>query len=530
MSYSIRWLAALFILFFQTTLFSAEDIFYENWVSIVFKNNPNITLRDMVIPGTHDSGTYNLSLQSDVSPDAPSAYALAKGVVADWGRAQSFDFHTMLRLGVRHFDLRILKHKGHFVCVHGLVGMRLDDLLSQVRNFADTHPLEPIILEVAKTPDDRDVGPMIDIFNRYVSHRSADNTIPLAKLTLADLWKKDQFGNNKNIVVVFTSDGEHGQRRGYFNGEHQFTGTWADTEDTSTLKNRLLSGSYHKGRYDHGLSNAPHDKLFYSAFTLTPQASTIAKDVVNFTSSGSLLKWTKNDLRPLLGEWVTEWSAKGIKPNIMTADFFEYTALVPMAIALNLKPANTPSQNLIIKEISNYNQLWHSTEKSLHSAAVYRAMAEKGYSILGDVVVKGIDKPAFKTFIVADDQPGVARPLGYNWVWNDTDMGGNIDASIWRPIAPPGFVCLGDLVTQDHSIAPPKEMMQCIHHSYLSHLAKASWQWDETDSGAKFNVSWWVGSDMNDLLNPHLFRGSRHHARADQGLFWGLVPTKVDVR
>ena len=32
-----------------------------NWMQSVASLNPNIRLRDMIIPGTHDSGTYSIS-------------------------------------------------------------------------------------------------------------------------------------------------------------------------------------------------------------------------------------------------------------------------------------------------------------------------------------------------------------------------------------------------------------------------------------------------------------------------------------
>jgi hypothetical protein len=506
---------------------SASDIFYEDWVYTVLKDHPETTLRDMVIPGTHDSGTYNLNSHSDLSPDSPSFYSLAKGVVADWGKAQSFDFHHMLRMGVRHFDLRILKHDGHFVLVHGLVGMKLDDALSQVKNFANAHPMEPIILEVAKVPSVNDEGPMIDVFDLYVRHKRVDNSIPLAKITLGDIWKKDEFGQNTNIIVVFTAASEHGHRRGYFGGAHQFTGTWANTEDAETLKYRLINGSPHSGRFDPGLKTAPRDKLFYSAFTFTPQTSTIAKDVANIFSSGSLLKWTQEYLRPLMGEWVTEWVEADMRPNIMTTDFFEYTALLPLAIALNQREPNIPDEKLHYKETTQSLSIWSSNNtKAHHFAEMLRPVPEKGYSILGDVVVSTRGEKSIKTITVKDAQPGVARPTGYNWVWNDEGSGAASDLSIWRPIPQAGYVCLGDIVTNDHNVAPPKEMMQCVHNSYLKAAKNIKWQWDDVDSGAKFNVSIWHAEDAM-VIPLEVFNASRHHAMPDQKLFWMIDSSRV---
>ena len=106
-----------------------------DWVSQVYQQRGDTTLRQMVIPGTHDSATYNFSSSSDLAPDANSIYGAAKGVVSDWGKTQSYNIYDMLQMGIRHFDLRILKHEGQFVNVHGLVGMTMPDVLAQVRQF-----------------------------------------------------------------------------------------------------------------------------------------------------------------------------------------------------------------------------------------------------------------------------------------------------------------------------------------------------------------------------------------------------------
>ncbi|MCY4045112.1 MAG: Vps62-related protein [Cellvibrionales bacterium] len=507
--------------------YSAADISYEDWVYAVYENKPETTLRDMVIPGTHDSGTYNLNSHSDVSPDSPAVYALAKGIVADWGKSQSFDFHMMLRMGVRHFDLRIQKHQGHFVLVHGLIGMKLDDALSQVKHFADAHPMEPIILEVAKVPSSDDIGPMIDVFDLYLRHRRVNNTIPLAQITLGDIWKKDQYGQNFNIIVVFRLASDHGHRRGYFSGDHQFTGTWADTEDEATLKSRLINGSLHTGRFDPGLKAAPKDKLFYSTFTFTPKTSTIVKDVVNLFSSGSLLKWTQEELRPLMGEWVLEWVKEGLRPNIMTTDFFEYTALMPLVIALNQREEQVPEEKLHYKVVTNSMSMWSSdSTHALHYVEMLRPVPEKGYSILGDVALSLKGEKVIKTLSVKDDQPGVARPAGYNWVWNDRGTGASRDLSVWRPIPQAGYICLGDIVTNNHGIAPPKDIMQCVHKSYLKPANVIKWQWDDVDSGGDYNLSLWHAEDVQ-ALPLEVFKGGRHHAMPDKTLFWIIDETKV---
>jgi hypothetical protein len=515
----------LFTILCSSVCYSSGDVPYADWVYTVLKDYPETTLRDMVIPGTHDSGTCNLNASSDLSPDSPYFYALHKKFASQWARTQNFNFHEMLLKGIRHFDLRIQKHKGEFVLVHGLVGMKLEDALSQVKGFSDAHPMEPIILEVAKSPPVHDIGTMIDLFDRYVGSRRVDNAIPLSQVKLQDIWKQDQNGQNSNIIVVFREGSKYGQSRGYFDGRRQFTGTWANTEDSETLKSRLLHGSPHSS--DRGLLNAPKDKLSYSAFTYTANWRTILTSMLQLYSPRGLLKWTEDELRPLMGEWVSEWADEGIRPNIITTDFFEYTALMPLSIALNQREPEPPAEKLHYKEATKLISKWSNDgTASCHLGDIVRPVPESGYSILGDIIIPTQEDKSIKTMTVKDDQPGVARPTGYNWIWNNKGMGSSKDVTIWRPIPPAGYVSLGDIVTNDHGLAPANSRMRCVHKSYLNSTADIQRQWDNVDSGGQFNVSLWRAENCG-AMPLETFKASRNHSMPGKKQFWSFDPLKV---
>lgn len=499
----------------------AADISTPDWVSQVYQDRGDTTLRQMVIPGTHDSATYNFSSSSDLAPDANSIYGAAKGVVADWGKTQSYNIYDMLQMGIRHFDLRILKHEGQFVNVHGLVGMSMPDVLAQVRQFSEEHPQEPIILEVAKTPSAGDMSDLLDLFDQYVGDRKPDANKALANTTLNELWADDADGTANNVIVIWASGSSYGEERGYF-GSSQLEGTWADTENSGDLYNRLLNGWNRNGRIYKGLTNAPQDKLFYSAFTFTPKDSTIIEDVLNIFSSGSILDWTRDWMRSYLGDWVSGWEKQGIRPNIMTADFFEYTAMVPMAIRLNTQAPEVPTTALQYMRTDDVYKVWgdHGSGAD-HDGSIWRLRSVPGFYPLGDVPIGGysfdwnVDR-----ILVKDGQPGVAKPLGYNWVWNDNDSGADTDASIWRPIAPQGFVCLGDVTTTNHGLAPSTDLIRCVHESYVKLSQHTNWKWNDSGSGGKYDVSLWDGHNSDgSTLNTGSLRANRSHSAPARDLF-----------
>jgi Ricin-type beta-trefoil lectin domain/Vacuolar protein sorting-associated protein 62/Phosphatidylinositol-specific phospholipase C, X domain len=486
-----------------------------DWVKQVYQNRGDTTLRQMVIPGTHDSATYNFSSSSDLSPDANSIFGAAKGIVSDWGKTQSYSIYDMLQKGIRHFDLRILKHEGEFVNVHSLVGMKVVDVLAQVKQFANEHPQELIILEVAKTPSSSDMPALLDMFDQYVGDRKPDASIPAAQQTLNNLWAADSDGKNNNVLVIWASSSSAGEARGYY-GSSQLEGTWADTESSGDLHNRLLNGWDRNGRIYKGLKNAPQDKLFYSAFTFTPQESTIIKDVLNFFSSGSLYGWTRDWMRSYLGDWVTGWTAQAYRPNIMTTDFFEYTAMVPTAIQLNTQAPAVPTQALQYTIANDVHRVWSdSGSGSDNDGSIWRLNALPGFYPLGDIPIGGYSFDwNVERILVKDGQPGVTRPLGYNWIWNDNDSGADSDASIWRPIAPAGFVCLGDVTTLNHGLAPSTDLIRCVHESYVEQSPNFNWKWNDSGSGGKYDVSLWDGHNGNgSTLNAGSLRANRSHSK-----------------
>ena len=501
------------LFFMNSTASAAEDVNYttSDWIGQVYQDRGDTTLRQMVIPGTHDSGTYSITSDSDLAPDGSWIYNLAKVEAQGWSKTQNYRFSDMLSMGIRHFDLRILKHEGTFVAVHGLVGAPLTEMLNDVKVFADAHPKEIIILEVAKTPDSSDMPSLLDMFDTYVGERKPDNSIPLANLTIDQMWADDaNDGKNNSIVVLWASGSSWGTDRGYFAGD-QLTGTWADTTSSGDLYHRLENGWVRNGRTYLGLKNAPTDKLFYSAFTYTPQTSDITNGLFN---NNSIKSWVKDYQRAQVGEWLPGWIAKGYRPNILTADFFEFHALVPIAIKLNTIAPPAPEGKILAKYTHNFEWRYNDDDTgSDDDFWVGKPVAEDGYYPIGYIGGNNwYPPPSGGAILVKATAPGqLARPLGYTWVWNDKGSGGDHDIQVWEPIAPEGYTALGNVTTMNYGGAPSTDEIRCIHNSYLID-GSLQWLWDDSGSGSDYDFMAWnvVAQDAN-AITPTTFISSRSY-------------------
>lgn len=494
-----------------------------DWVSQVYKERGDTTLRQMVIPGTHDAGTYNINENSDLAPDLSTelkiAYEAAKKSAVGWSKTQSFNAKEMLEQGIRHLDLRIKKHQGKFVIVHGFVGMRVDELLKQVREFANEHPQEPIILEVAKTPSTADMPALLDIFDQYVGDRKPDSNIKITQLTLDKIWEKDlNDDKNNNVIVIWRSSSLEGKSRGYY-GSEALTGSWANTEKKNELHDYLFNA----------LKEAPTDKLYYSAFTFTPKDMTVVLDALNPFFDHDLLSWTTNKMRSYIGDWVPKWHELGYRINIMTADFYEYTTLVATAIELNTVASSTPDKKLMYKLGHSYN-VWQG-RRAHEDVDIWRITPESGFYSLGDIANSDNNFALnVKPLLIKGEQPGVTSPLGYNWVWNNKGAhdSQNNKVSIWRPIAPAGFVCLGDIVTLNHGIAPSVDLMRCVHQSYVEIATRVAKTWDDRGSGADLDVSlWYSDNTTEETLNIGSMRANLGYSQPEFDILYVLDNTKL---
>lgn len=154
------------------TLKDAVGLNSSNWMSGL---NDRQRLCDVLLPGTHDTGTYAYS-GSNIN-DIPNRF------VQDQDHRS--DFLTQLRNGIRYFDLRVRKFvDGHFGdnlrLFHGsgsvtsvYLKVSLGHALEAVSTFLEENPTEVVIVNIGHEdkqcePAKTDIGP--DDIQGYIDH------------------------------------------------------------------------------------------------------------------------------------------------------------------------------------------------------------------------------------------------------------------------------------------------------------------------------------------------------------------------
>ncbi|TGO17687.1 hypothetical protein BTUL_0015g00220 [Botrytis tulipae] len=131
----------------------------------------------------------------------------------------------------------------------------------------------------------------------------------------------------------------------------------------------------------------------------------------------------------------------------------------------------------------------------------------------------------------AGRSPAVARPTSYTNMWSDSGSGGDNDGTMWRPVAPSGYVAMGDVMASGYGKQPSLNDVWCLR-SDLTRLStyEASDFWNDGSSGADRDCSTWKivtetnGIDGSEYLPipPYTFRVSPNYGRPDTS--YAVVP------
>jgi len=312
---------------------NALPITKEDWMA----RTPGLgkkALNKIVLPGTHDSGTYGLQSVYERPVDDPWApddkeNAIVRagqfiGVSQLWSKSQDHDIAAQLAGGIRSLDLRPCREKsGTLRICHGLYGPKMSDILDQVAAFATAHPKEIIVIENAAFSGmaDADHATLNALYKTKLGTRILDygkgEASPTS--TLEQLWK-DHPG--KNVVVVY----KNGKRDAAFFPESTVTKSWVNTWDRAKKKTSLQTA----------LDGAPEDTFFSFSGAATPDdgGDLITKSFDPAGTYPKSLRGLADDTNPVVLGWLRdEWSTK--PANLVAIDFYEKTCLFELTQRLN---------------------------------------------------------------------------------------------------------------------------------------------------------------------------------------------------
>ena len=306
-----------------------EDNDYSRWMENLPNEKQLSPLKDLVIPGSHDSGTFFLDQNMEIGPDESSAIhtlgsifgKVAKSVIHNWSVTQSMTIYEQLLSGIRYLDLRVAYRaedkKIHVV--HGLFGWTIDQVLDEVNRFVANYPKEIVILDfnhfykMDQAAHETLADTLLASFSEIFRAPGADGP----NVTLQEMW-----GNEEKVIIIY-HDYDVVDTYPCFWPPHLICSPWPNTADKKLLLEFLNKQSE--------ASSFSEDALQVTQAILTPQTSTVFQ---NMTST------LKDVLASRCNCYVTGWlkalcGTKCHKFNIIIADFVEFGDFIPTVISLN---------------------------------------------------------------------------------------------------------------------------------------------------------------------------------------------------
>ncbi|KAM6898073.1 PI-PLC X domain-containing protein 1-like [Lycodopsis pacificus] len=301
---------------------------YCDWMSQLPPELHNIPLFDLTIPGSHDSMSYDLDVNSSIiEPDRLkrlSKICCARKMVRRWAVTQEETITKQLDAGVRYLDLRIARKAcdrdpTRLYFYHGLYTRTdVETVLRAIHDWAERHPKEILILALSHFQGfDKAIGAQLHkhLISFILTLFGAKLIHIRDTLTLRSCWDK-----GRNVIVSYDyptlQHGELWSKILYYYG---------DSMDTTKVESKLR----------HMLETARPVKCFFvCGLNLTlPEDARILKYILRLC--GNFANVIQRSL-PRLLRWVTQQAAK-TPMNIVASDLVTRDDFVPTVVKLNAR-------------------------------------------------------------------------------------------------------------------------------------------------------------------------------------------------
>ncbi|MCB9759687.1 MAG: hypothetical protein H6739_07580 [Alphaproteobacteria bacterium] len=360
-----------------------------NWMEQQASTIGAVPLRELVLPGTHDSGTYSLNADSPLAPDGGESYGpiivgaeilgwviglivgawaageITSGEIANLSRAQSLTIYEQLQSGIRYLDIRFCVASGVnlddvqlsdiYIC-HGMLGPSAPDVLQQIQQFLAENPKEVVLVDINHVYNwSASAGQaLVDGLGTYFGQQLVPADAGL-DVTLNQLWGTDQ-----RLIVFCVDPNALSYANGYLWPQSNIESTWhKDAEDLAELGNAML------GEF----SNSKIDGKFWVNQGIISPASKVA-----YVEQGSL-ESIAEIVTPAVTVWVQELFAN-LSPslNIVIVNFCELAPFVEACRAVNQEQAAQNLQWLYLT--TNTSQSSLNTSDSLYVSTNAAACGE----------------------------------------------------------------------------------------------------------------------------------------------------------
>ena len=313
-----------------------------NWMSQIPNDRP---FNQLMIPGTHDSGTYNIQPESQfsLSPDDPLPtwfeqisnilpLSIVRPVVAGWSKTQPLTISQQLNAGIRYLDFRagIFPTDGQFYLSHALLSVKLEEALKQIQQFSAANPSEVVILDINHlfnvTTESQETELLL-LLKNYLGQFAIPNSFHTTD-TIGTLRA------HGNVIIIMDINQPYSPALTTFATEsiwHEsaINSVWPNVTTIPALKSALDSEMAAREK-------TPDDtRFFVLQGILTEGANEIINGIINPTQYPNNIQRYAAPLNTQLYSWIGQYK----NLNIVIQDWFDSSSqLVPLAEEYDSQP------------------------------------------------------------------------------------------------------------------------------------------------------------------------------------------------
>lgn len=250
----------------------STDRFSSTWMGqMSLTKYETIPLPNLVIPGSHDSGAYELISKFGFANDRPdlqqnwwlNAFKLITyPIIEHFSITQNMNIYQQLYSGIRYLDIRIAQRtedQCFYIC-HNFYGPPLEKVLNDIGQFAQSNHSEIIIIDIqhlhnVKTHEDH--VRLLNLFQNKLGSNMIKNIYDsndLMSITLRTLWT-----TKRQIIVFYRNPYQRVASQHYWPSE-QLCNPWPNTTEPRMMKQFLIEK----------IKTRPLGKFFVSQGVLTP--------------------------------------------------------------------------------------------------------------------------------------------------------------------------------------------------------------------------------------------------------------------
>jgi hypothetical protein len=236
----ISFIVILIVLFAELPFSFAKTTMNNDFKSIINTSiiNDDAKIKDIAMLGAHDAFTHKLNIFSEndenLEPSTTNSFYsyFIRGLITRMSKAQNINSDTMLKAGVRYFDIRATYHHNQWKSTHNFISGALQSYIIPILDFLNENNGEVIILDFQEIALNQ--NSIVDFINYLSSIKVNDKSIfdyvtyNPTTISISDLDYKTVTNNrtSSGLVILFKNHEQSLTYPFYYNRENTTISTW----------------------------------------------------------------------------------------------------------------------------------------------------------------------------------------------------------------------------------------------------------------------------------------------------------------